>query len=87
MAARLIAAGVPLAAVKVAQGGFDTHANQGRSHARVLEELAAFRAALVRAGAWHRRRARSGAIAPCPAWLERPRAAEKLPRIVPLRRP
>jgi uncharacterized protein (DUF1501 family) len=58
VAARLVAAGVPVAAIKVAQGGFDTHAGQAGQHrtnlGELAEALAAFRTALVRAGAWDR---------------------------------
>lgn len=57
-AARLIIAEVPVAVIKVSLGGFDTHANQLGGHQRLLtqlaEGLAAFRAALLEAGAWDR---------------------------------
>ncbi|MBP8116974.1 MAG: DUF1501 domain-containing protein [Nitrospira sp.] len=56
VAARLIAAQVPVAVIKVTQGSFDTHAGQGATHHRLLEELAqgltAFRAAMEKLGAW-----------------------------------
>ncbi len=58
VAARLIAAGVPLGAIKVSQTGYDTHAQQAGRHPRLLEQLAAslaaFREALVGAGLWDR---------------------------------
>jgi uncharacterized protein (DUF1501 family) len=58
VAARLVAAGVPVAAIKVSQLGFDTHTGQAGRHRTILRELAealaAFRNALVRAGAWDR---------------------------------
>ncbi len=56
-AARLIAAQVPVAAIKVTQGSFDTHAGQPATHQRLLEELAqalmAFRAAMQKEGIWN----------------------------------
>jgi uncharacterized protein (DUF1501 family) len=58
VAARLITARLPVAAIKVAQAGFDTHAGQAGKHQTKLKELAealaAFRTALVRADAWDR---------------------------------
>lgn len=56
-AAKLIAAQVPVAVIKVTQGSFDTHAGQLVTHQRLLEELAqalmAFRAAMQKEGAWN----------------------------------
>ncbi len=56
LAARLIAAGLPLKAIKLAQSGYDTHANQRNRHGRLLGQLAAglaaFRQALQDAGKW-----------------------------------
>lgn len=56
VAARLIAAKVPVAVIKVTHGSFDTHAGQLNAHHRLLEELAqgllAFRAAMVQQGLW-----------------------------------
>ncbi len=56
-AAKLIAAQVPVAVIKVTQGSFDTHAAQLAMHQRLLEELAqalmAFRAAMQKEGAWN----------------------------------
>lgn len=58
VAARLIAAGAVVPVVKVALGGFDTHANQPGQHANLLrqvgESLVAFRKALTAAGRWDR---------------------------------
>lgn len=58
LAARLIAAHVPVAVIKVMHGSFDTHAGQLNTHHRLLEELAmavtAFRSALVAQGLWDR---------------------------------
>ncbi len=55
-AARLISGGVPLMAVKVTHGGFDTHANQLGRHAALLgqlaDALAAFRLAMIDASRW-----------------------------------
>jgi uncharacterized protein (DUF1501 family) len=55
-AARLIAARVPVVAIKVAHGSFDTHVNQRGTHDRLLAELAAglaaLRAALVKQNRW-----------------------------------
>jgi len=56
LAARLIAANVPVAVIKVTHGSFDTHAGQLAAHQRLLDELAqgliAFRAAMERQGRW-----------------------------------
>ena len=56
LAARLIAAKVPVAVIKVTHGSFDTHAGQLATHHRLLEELAqglvAFRAAMEQLGLW-----------------------------------
>ena len=56
VAARLIAAKVPVAVIKVTHGSFDTHAGQLAAHHRLLEELAqglmAFRAAMIQQGLW-----------------------------------
>jgi len=58
VAARLINAGAVVPVVKVALGGFDTHANQPGPHANLLrqvgEGLAAFRKVLVASGNWNR---------------------------------
>jgi uncharacterized protein (DUF1501 family) len=58
VAARLIHAGAVVPAIKIALGGFDTHAAQPNAHANLLrqlgEGLAAFRRALVDAGRWDR---------------------------------
>lgn len=58
IAARLIGAGAVVPVVKLALGGFDTHANQPGPHANLLrqlgEGLAAFRKALADAGRWDR---------------------------------
>ena len=55
-AARLIANGVEIPAIKVSLSGFDTHANQQNIHDRLLGQLAkavvAFRNALQPAGRW-----------------------------------
>jgi len=57
-AAQLLAAELPIAVVKLFHGGFDTHANQLPTHARLLGELAgglaALRDALVKAKVWDR---------------------------------
>ena len=57
-AARLILAGVPLRVIKLAQGGYDTHAGQAGRHRALLADLgktlAAFRSALQKGGAWDR---------------------------------
>ena len=57
-AAQLLVAKVPVAAIKVSQGGFDTHANQLGQHERLLKELAealvSFQRAMVQAGLWDR---------------------------------
>ncbi len=56
VAARLIAAKAVVPVVKVALGGFDTHANQPGPHANLLRQLgdglAAFRKAVADAGRW-----------------------------------
>ncbi|MCW5799802.1 MAG: DUF1501 domain-containing protein [Nitrospira sp.] len=56
VAARLIAAKVSVAVIKVTHGSFDTHAGQLAAHHRLLEELAqglmAFRAAMEQRGLW-----------------------------------
>ena len=56
LAARLIAAKVPVAVIKITPGSFDTHAGQSATHHRLLEELAqglvAFRAAMEQQGLW-----------------------------------
>ncbi len=57
LATRLLAAGVPVMAIKVALGGFDTHANQAPTHERLLgilaAGLAALRKNLIAAGRWN----------------------------------
>ena len=57
-ATELISSGIPLAVIKVAQGGYDTHAGQGNRHRNLLSELdgglSAFRAAMQEIGAWNR---------------------------------
>ena len=40
LATRVITAQVPVVAVKMALGGFDTHANQAQTHERLLGFLA-----------------------------------------------
>lgn len=56
--ARLLASGVPVAAIKLSYSGFDTHSNQRATHDRLLRELAegsaAFRQAMRRHGLWER---------------------------------
>lgn len=56
LGAQLIASGMPMLALKVRVGGFDTHVNQARPHARLLkvvdEGLGAFREAMKTAGIW-----------------------------------
>ncbi len=56
VAAKLIAAHVPVSVIKVTQGSFDTHAGQLPAHYRLLDELAqaltAFRTALQGQGVW-----------------------------------
>lgn len=58
VAARLLNAGAVAPVIKVALGGFDTHANQPAQHANLLRQLAdgvaAFRDALTAAGRWDR---------------------------------
>lgn len=55
-AGRLLAAGIPVAVIKVTHGGFDTHANQRGQHDRLLRELAeglaAFRTAVMGLDRW-----------------------------------
>lgn len=55
-ASRVIANDAGVAVVRLSLGGFDTHANQAGTHARLLGELAqglvALRAALVELGRW-----------------------------------
>ena len=57
VAAKLIAARIPVAVIKVTQGSFDTHAGQLPAHHRLLEELAqaltAFRIALQKQDVWN----------------------------------
>ncbi len=57
VAARLINAKAVVPVIKLALGGFDTHANQPGQHANLLrqlgEGLAAFRKALAEAGRWN----------------------------------
>jgi uncharacterized protein (DUF1501 family) len=57
VAARLINARAVVPVIKLALGGFDTHANQPGQHANLLrqlgEGLAAFRKALAEAGRWN----------------------------------
>ena len=57
VAARLVAAKAVVPVVKLALGGFDTHANQPGPHANLLrqlgEGLAAFRKAAAAAGRWN----------------------------------
>ena len=57
MAAKLLAAHVPVAVIKVTHGSFDTHAGQLQTHHRLLDELAqalvSFRMALEKQGAWN----------------------------------
>jgi uncharacterized protein (DUF1501 family) len=56
LATRIITARVPVVAVKVALGGFDTHANQVPVHERLLSMLASglatFRKNMIAAGRW-----------------------------------
>ena len=56
LAVRLLLSRTPLAVIKIALGGFDTHARQRDPHDRLMgvmgEGLAAFRAALKHAGLW-----------------------------------
>jgi len=57
-AAAILAAGTPVAALKLAHGSFDTHSNQRNTHDRLLRELAeglaAFRDALIALALWDR---------------------------------
>ncbi|TWT05626.1 DUF1501 domain-containing protein [Reyranella sp. CPCC 100927] len=56
LATRILLAKVPVVAIKVALGGFDTHARQLETHERLLtqlgEGLAMFRRNLIAAGLW-----------------------------------
>jgi uncharacterized protein (DUF1501 family) len=56
LATRIITARVPVVAVKIALGGFDTHANQAPTHERLLgvlaNGLATFRKNMIAAGRW-----------------------------------
>lgn len=56
LATRVVTAGVPVVAVKVALGGFDTHANQVPPHETLLSALATglatFRRNMIAAGRW-----------------------------------
>lgn len=56
LATRIITAQVPVVAVKIALGGFDTHANQMPVHERLLgllaSGLATFRRNMIAAGRW-----------------------------------
>lgn len=55
-AADMIMSGLPVYAIRLRLGGFDTHVNQARRHARLLEvldgALADFRAAMEQVGRW-----------------------------------
>ena len=57
LATRLLAARVPVIAIKVAMGGFDTHANQAQTHERLLgvlaNGLATLRRNLIAANLWN----------------------------------
>ena len=57
-AAKLIASGTHVPVVKVGLSGFDTHSNQAarqmQLYTHVAELLAAFRQAMINAGAWDR---------------------------------
>jgi uncharacterized protein (DUF1501 family) len=57
VATRIVLAGVPVLALKVALGGFDTHANQVQTHERLLGILAAnlatLRRNLIAASLWN----------------------------------
>jgi uncharacterized protein (DUF1501 family) len=56
LATRIITSQVPVVAVKIALGGFDTHANQAPAHERLLgllaNGLATFRRNMVAVGRW-----------------------------------
>jgi uncharacterized protein (DUF1501 family) len=58
IALRLLMSKTPLAVIKVALGGFDTHARERDTHDRLMgvlgEGLAAFRTSLKKAGLWDR---------------------------------
>jgi uncharacterized protein (DUF1501 family) len=57
LATRLLASKVPVVAIKVALGGFDTHANQAQQHERLLgvlaNGLATLRKNLIAANLWN----------------------------------
>lgn len=57
LATRLLAAKVPVVAIKVALGGFDTHANQAQTHERLLgilaNGLATLRKNLIASDRWN----------------------------------
>jgi uncharacterized protein (DUF1501 family) len=57
LATRIITSGVPVVAVKVALGGFDTHANQATTHENLLAVLAnglsTFRTNMIAANRWN----------------------------------
>ena len=57
LATRVVAAHVPVVAIKVAMGGYDTHANQVQTHERLLgilaSNLATLRKNLIEAGRWN----------------------------------
>jgi uncharacterized protein (DUF1501 family) len=57
LATRILMAGVPVVAIKVALGGFDTHANQVPTHERLLgvlaQNLAVLRKNLIAANLWN----------------------------------
>lgn len=57
LATRILMAGVPVVAIKVALGGFDTHANQVATHERLLgvlaQNLAVLRKNLIAANLWN----------------------------------
>ena len=57
LATRLLASRVPVLAIKIAMGGFDTHANQAPTHERLLgvlaNGLATLRRNLIAAGLWN----------------------------------
>lgn len=57
LATRIVAARVPVVAIKAAMGGFDTHANQVQTHERLLAALATnlaiLRRNLIAAGRWN----------------------------------
>ena len=57
LATRIVTARLPVVAIKVALGGFDTHANQAPTHERLLgvlgDNLALLRRNLIAAGCWN----------------------------------